>query len=71
MYNFNNLNEIFTKLEEGFCQGLGYKIEMLHSELFSALITEFISENKITENQFNEEARKFMGLDLVYTDYKK
>jgi len=71
MYNFNNLNEIFTQLEEGFCQGLGYNIEMLHSELFSALITEFICENKITENQFNEEAIKFKGLDLVYTDYKK
>jgi len=69
MYKFKNLTEIFTKLEEGFCQDLSYKAEMLHSELFTEIIKDFIKFHKVTIVEFNLVAKDFKALDLVYSDY--
>lgn len=68
------LKDLFTELEDGFICGepteKNLKLDQLHSEIYSAKIERFIIEFNISEQYFKKIASKFMGLDLIYSDYK-
>jgi len=67
------LFNILTELENGFLEGKptqsSIEQDQKHSEKYSKILELYIRENGITKEQFNQVAKEFRGLDLVYSDY--